>query len=144
MSQGIPQQAPLDPAALQAALGQMLASHAPQMQQMQQHPAPQWGPPQQAMMPAGAMMQPAPSAAHGLLVPVGLQLPDGRDCTVYIHLGPEAAQNPMGAILGLINSGVPVKAYQPRQQGNGGGNWGGSRGGNWGGNNGGGRGGWGR
>lgn len=124
-----PQQ--MNPQAIGQALDQRLAQQTQQAAPMQGfqpqafQPAPMMGMPQ--MMPA-AMMGAPPAAPQGLLVPVQLNLPDGRECTVYVQLGPEAVQNPMGAIQGLINSGVPVKAFQPRQQGggNGGAGWGGN------------------
>lgn len=128
----------IDPAVLNQMVAAELARRSapqPQQQAFQSGPFQQQAfqgmQPAQQMMPAG-MMGAAPAAPQALLVPLSLTLPDGRDCTVYVQLGPEAVQNPMGAIQGLAQQGYPIKAWQPRQQQGGGGyqGGGGSGGGN--------------
>jgi hypothetical protein len=64
----------------------------------------------------------------GLLVPVSITLRDGRDVTVQLMFGPEVASQSqfIEPLIGaLVNGGVPVKAYAPRQQNTG---WGGNNG----------------
>lgn len=91
----------------------------------------------------GGWQQPTLSAmpaVHGVAIPLKLQTPIG-DVRVYLQLGPEAAANPhalLSAIQALANAGLPVDAWQPRNQ-DGGSGWGngGSGGGGWGGRSGG-------
>lgn len=133
----------VDPAALEAALQQRLSAMGinPQQQQPGFQQPMQQGFGQQQMMPAGGMPQGMPQA-QALLVPIELNLPDGRNCTVQLSFPGSFATNPMamnGLIMGLLNAGYPVRAFAPRQQ-NGGGNWGNNGGGYQ--NGGGYRGGW--
>lgn len=102
-------------------------------------PANGWAPPQPAMMPAGQMGGMAPQA---VLVPVELTGPDGRQVTVQLSFGGEHAANPMALqalIGGLMQQGIPVRAFAPKQGGWGNGSNGGGYQNNYrnGGNNGG-------
>jgi hypothetical protein len=67
------------------------------------------------MMPAAAFAAPSPS---GFALKLTLQLPDGMECPIDLHLGAEhwnPAQLPQ-LIAGLIAQGWPIKTYRPRQQ----------------------------
>lgn len=84
-----------------------------------------WGQPQQPMTPAGQMGGMAPQA---VLVPVNLTGPDGREVTIQLSFSGEHAANPqalMALIGSLMQQGIPVRAFAPKQ----GGNWGGGGGG---------------
>lgn len=92
---------------------------------------------QAQQQPAGAgwqqpqMQLSAMPAVNGVAVPLKLQTPIG-DVRVYLQLGPEAAANPQAlqsAIQALANAGLPVDAWQPRNQ-DGGNGWGGNGNGN--------------
>lgn len=97
-------------------------------------------PPQPAAAPAvagfGGWQPPAPVAGPvqvtGVLVPVNVQTPAGK-VKCHFMLPPEAAASPdalMGAIQSMMNAGLPVDAWQPKDSGSGG--WGGSSsGGGW-------------
>ncbi|MER2514401.1 MAG: hypothetical protein ABTQ25_18635 [Nitrosomonas ureae] len=111
---------------MQAALLALLA-------QAQQQPAGAGAGWQQPQMQLSAM-----PAVNGVAVPLKLQTPIG-DVRVYLQLGPEAAANPQAlqsAIQALANAGLPVDAWQPRNQ-DGGNGWGGNGNGGYGGNRGG-------
>lgn len=113
-----------------------LAGQQPQQPPMQQ-PQQGWNQPQQQfqqgyqMQPAG-QMQPMNAQPTGVLVPVELTGPDGRQVTVQLMFPAQFAANPqalMGLIASLMQQGMPVRAFAPKQQGwgsNGGGrNYGG-------------------
>lgn len=101
-----------------------------------------WGAPA-PMVPAGAMAgwgAPAPAAPPtpiGVLVPVEIDTPKGK-ATTHLMFGPEhAGPGALAALVhGLLNMGVPVKAWAPKEGGYGGGYRNGNGYGN--------RGGWGR
>ena len=107
-------------AALQAQLAAL------QQQQPQQPAAPVAG--------FGGWQQPAPPIAGpvqvtGVLIPVNVQTPAGK-VKCHFMLPPEAAASPdalMNAIQSMMNAGLPVDAWQPKDSGSGG--WGGSSGG---------------
>lgn len=82
--------------------------------------APAWG---AAPTPAGA------PAATGVSLTVTITLPDGREVPTQLLFGAEYAQpGALQALVGsLLASGVPLKVYQPRDNG-GGGYGGGGRG----------------
>lgn len=109
-----------------AALAGQNQQQPPQQQQPQQGWAPPqqgWAPPQ--MQPAG-QMQGGPAQPMGVLVPVEITGPDGSKVTTYLQFGPQFA-NPqalMGLISSLMQQGVPIRAFAPKQQG-----WGGNGGG---------------
>lgn len=100
-------------AAVQALLGQV-----------QQQPAGAgW---QQPQMQLSAM-----PAVNGVAIPLKIKTPIG-DVRVYLQLGPEAAANPQAlqsAIQALANAGLPIDAWQPRDNGGGGNGWGNNGGG---------------
>lgn len=105
---------------------------AGQQQQPQQPMQQGWQPPQQQfqqfpMQPAGQMQMPA-AQPTGVLVPVELTGPDGRQVTVQLMFPAQFAANPqalMGLITSLMQQGIPVRAFAPKQQGGWGGNGGG-------------------
>lgn len=77
--------------------------------------------PAAAMQPAGWGMQPVATQALqpvGVSLPLTIQLPDGRDCPIRVHFGPEHATS-YQALVQLVASaaqifGPALKAYQPR------------------------------
>lgn len=110
-----PQQSPDMQAALLALLSQA-----------QQQPANAGAGWQQPQMQLSAM-----PVLSGVAIPLKLQTPIG-DMRVYVHLGQEAAANPQAlqnAIQALANAGLPIDAWQPRDNGGGGNGWGGNGGG---------------
>jgi hypothetical protein len=131
---------PAEAAAQEQEIQARVAARLAQQPQPMQ-PAAGWAPPQQQMQPAGAMAQ---GGCTGVLIPVEITGPDGRQVTVQLHYGPEYAppQALMALIGQLMQQGVPVRAFAPKQQGN----WGGGNGGGYQNNyrNGGGNGGYGR
>lgn len=92
--------------------------------QAQQQPAP---------AAAGGWTQPQPAATGlpvtGVAIPIKVSTPIG-DVRVYLQLPAECAASPQalqGAVQMLVNAGLPVDAWQPRQATGGG--WGGGNGG---------------
>lgn len=117
-----PEEAAAQEREIQARVAARLAAAQPQPQ-----PA-GWGQPAPAMMPAGQMGA-GGMAPQAVLVPVELTGPDGRQVTVQLSFSGEHAQNPMAlqALIGsLMQQGIPVRAFAPKQGGWGnGGNGGG-------------------
>lgn len=82
--------------------------------------------------PTSAWSTPAPQAnalnIQGVGVPVSVQTPAGKvRCTFY--LGAEHAQTPaalMAALEQMTNAGIPIDAWQPKQEG-GGNSWSGNK-----------------
>ena len=95
---------------------------------------------QPAQSATSAWSQPAPQSnalnIQGVGVPVSVQTPAGKvRCTFY--LGAEHAQTPaalMAALEQMTNAGIPIDAWQPKEQ-NGGNSWGGNKGGGYNGGN---------
>lgn len=81
-------------------------------------PASPWGAP-----PNGG----APAAPEGVGLPLRVPLPDGRDYRITLWFGPQYANpNALIQLVGeLMQAGLPLDIYQPKQQwgGNGGGGW---------------------
>ena len=88
----------------------------------------------QAQPAASGWSQPAPQSTalniQGVGVPVSIQTPAGKvRCTFW--LGAEHAATPtalMSALETMVNLGLPVDAWQAKEQG--GNSWGGNKGGN--------------
>lgn len=81
-----------------------------------------WAPPPSPMLPAGAHPGAVPQP-QGIALKLTVPLPDGSELPVDLHFGPEAA-NPatLQALAGqLLAAGWPLKTYQPRNNGFGGG-----------------------
>lgn len=114
------QQAEIDRRVAAALSGQQQPQQQPQGWNQQQPQG--WN---QQMQPAG-QMQGGPAQPLGVLVPVEITGPDGSKVTTYLQFGPQFA-NPQ-ALIGLISTlmqqGVPIRAFAPKQQG-----WGGGGGG---------------
>jgi hypothetical protein len=85
------------------------------------------------MVPAGAMQQAQAPAAAGVLLPFRIETPNGELSGYFFFPDVQAAM----AALPAIAQAYPIRFYEQRQNGWGGGNGGGFRGGNgWGGNRG--------
>jgi uncharacterized membrane protein YgcG len=91
--------------------------------------------------PSTGWAQPAPAPAAtglpitGISIPVKIDTPLGS-VRIDLHLPAEFAASPQAlqaAVQLLSNAGLPVDAWQPRNQGGGWGNGGGQSGGGWGG-----------
>jgi len=80
-------------------------------------------------------MQPSPAECLGVAVPISLDTPAGK-IRVYLNFPGSCAASPdalMALIQQLAAAGLPLDAWQPRENSSGGGSWGGSQGGNGGG-----------
>lgn len=91
---------------------------------------------QQQAPSAGGWAQPQPTALPitGISIPVKIDTPLGS-VRVDLHLPAECGQSAqalLGAVQLLSNAGLPVDAWQPRDNGGGQWNGGGSGGGGWG------------
>lgn len=79
--------------------------------------------PLSAMQPAFSPTMPVPTA---VLVPLMIGMPDGSEVGVYVQLDGSAVQSLPQIVGQMIQSGWPVRSWQPKQQGFAG--WGNNRG----------------